>query len=126
MTETKQVIVIRKDLQMRKGKMIAQGCHSSMKVLLDEMGPERKLKLTEDDPLNIWLNNAFAKIVVYVNSLEELMEVYHKAIAAGIRSALIQDHGRTEFHGEATFTCCAIGPDFPERIDPITGHLKLL
>ena len=23
-------------------------------------------------------------------------------------------------------TCCAVGPDFPERIDPITGHLKLL
>ena len=30
----KQVIVMRKDLGMRKGKMIAQGAHASMKVLL--------------------------------------------------------------------------------------------
>ena len=31
----KQVIVMRKDLNMRKGKMIAQGAHASMRVLLD-------------------------------------------------------------------------------------------
>ena len=38
---------------------------------------------------------------------------------------LCVDAGRTEFHGVPTATCCAIGPDWPERIDPITGHLKL-
>ena len=31
----KQVIVIRKDLNMRKGKMIAQGSHASGKEFLD-------------------------------------------------------------------------------------------
>lgn len=34
---TKQVIVMRKDLNMRKGKMVAQGAHASMAVLLDMM-----------------------------------------------------------------------------------------
>jgi len=36
--EVKQVIVLRKDLQMRKGKMIAQGAHASMKVFFDLAG----------------------------------------------------------------------------------------
>ena len=31
----KQVIVLRKDLNMRKGKMVAQGAHASMKVFFD-------------------------------------------------------------------------------------------
>jgi PTH2 family peptidyl-tRNA hydrolase len=39
---------------------------------------------------------------------------------------LCVDSGRTEFHGVLTPTCCAVGPDFSERVDPITGHLKLL
>ena len=30
----KQVIVLRKDLNMRKGKMVAQGAHASMAALL--------------------------------------------------------------------------------------------
>ena len=33
--QAKQVIVMRKDLGMRKGKMIAQGAHASLKVLTD-------------------------------------------------------------------------------------------
>ena len=43
MTErrAKQVIVMRKDLNMRKSKMIAQGAHGSMKVLLDAGTPDR-------------------------------------------------------------------------------------
>ena len=31
----KQVIVMRRDLNMRKGKMVAQGAHASMAVLLN-------------------------------------------------------------------------------------------
>ena len=40
--ETKQVIVIRKDLKMRKGKMCAQAAHASMKVILNELLSYRK------------------------------------------------------------------------------------
>ena len=40
---SKQVIVIRKDLGCRKGKLISQGAHASMKVLLDLMPRNREL-----------------------------------------------------------------------------------
>jgi len=130
--ETKQVIVIRKDLKMRKGKMIAQGAHASMKVILDEMiniegNDEIKvLNLLDGEPLYEWVNGIFTKIVVGCDSKEEILELRVKAQRHKIRCALIQDVGKTEFHGELTYTALAIGPDEADKIDKITGHLKLL
>ena len=61
-----------------------------------------------------------------MDSEEELLAVVRVAQEVGVLAHLVVDAGRTEFHGVPTPTCCAVGPDVPERIDPITGHLKLL
>ena len=113
----KQIIVMRKDLGMRAGKMVAQGAHASMKATLENIADPRVVE---------WLSGPFAKICVRVESLEELQAVQAKAIEAGLITAEIEDSGRTEFHGEPTVTCCAIGPDTAENLDPVTGELKLL
>jgi len=135
MSDVKQIIIIRKDLNMRKGKMISQACHASMKVILDRMLKcnvslmrlhEWILELPYDSPLEKWLGGLFTKIVVYVESESELLELRDKAKEANIIHALITDAGRTEFHGEPTITCIAIGPDYSEKIDEITGDLPLL
>lgn len=141
--EPKQIIVMRKDLNMRKGKMIAQGAHASLAIILDMMyihdprgsvddagDPiewiQKCLVIHPDTPLDFWLNKSFKKIVVGAESLAECVNVYNEAKKAGIPCSLIEDKGLTEFGGEITITCCAIGPDDPEKIDKITGHLKLL
>ena len=115
----KQVIVLRKDLNMRKGKMVAQGAHASLGAILED----RKLK-TDEDTL-AWLEGRFVKICVSVNSEEELLEIYNQANDAGLNCALIEDAGFTEFK-EPTLTAVAVGPGLPEEIDKITGELKLL
>jgi len=113
----KQVIVLRKDLNMRKGKMVAQGAHASMKATLLHM----------DDPrVKEWLKGAFAKICVSVDSEEELFELRDQANEAGLICEEIVDQGRTEFHGVPTHTALGIGPDDEEKLDKVTGHLKLL
>lgn len=131
----KQVIVIRKDLNMRKGKMIAQGAHASMGVFFSRIVPKMNPKImptTDEVTIKInpiewnWINGTFTKICVGVDSLEELWEVHNKAIDLGIPSALIIDSGKTEFNGKPTETAVAIGPALDEDIDTITGHLKLL
>jgi len=140
MSEVKQVIVIRKDLNMRKGKIAAQAAHASMAVLLDRMGVKYYYHRLEDDtayghedwilsvdrdsPMWEWLNGPFTKIVVYVDSEEELLNVYDKA--AGLPRSLIRDKGFTEFHGVLTYTAVAIGPHYSEDVDKITGDLPLL
>lgn len=128
----KQVIVMRKDLNMRKGKMIAQGSHASMLFLVHKLksaqdfgGNFEYLELSGEE--EHWLfNGRFYKICVGANSEEELLELLAAAETAGLTVKKVVDAGFTEFNGVPTFTCIAIGPDKASRIDPITGHLTLL
>ena len=129
---TKQVIVVRKDLNMRKGKIAAQAAHASIKVIVDMMTVDRVgasfAIYNAFLPMGIhdWLKGAFTKICVYVESEEHLLKLYNKAKEANIPCSLIKDAGLTEFGGIPTYTCIAVGPDYNERIDEITGGLPLL
>lgn len=131
---SKQVIVMRKDLNMRKGKMVAQGAHASLKVILDQMDSytdkdkDRKLTLFIDNEsaLDAWIEGKFTKICLSVNSEKELLEIFNKAKEKGLLCTLIRDAGLTEFNGVPTLTCCAIGPNWADEIDEITGKLPLL
>jgi PTH2 family peptidyl-tRNA hydrolase len=120
-SEVKQVIVIRKDLKMRRGKEIAQGSHASIKWLAEKAVKGSKFTVDE----KAWLEGSFTKICLQVNSEEELLDVYQRALAAGLTAKLITDAGRTEFDGVPTRTCIAIGPNKAQEIDKITGNLKL-
>jgi peptidyl-tRNA hydrolase, PTH2 family len=128
MSDPKQVIVMRKDLGMRKGKMIAQGAHASMKVLLDGAQVTAETVAIPLDPATReWLvSGRFTKICVSVDSEAALDVIVERARLAGVPCALIVDSGRTEFHGVPTKTCCAIGPAWAEAVDAITGELSLL
>lgn len=132
--ETKQVIVIRKDLKMRKGKMCAQAAHASMKVIFDLCGMENtpngnviySFITRRNESLDLWIRGLFTKVVVSCDSEEELLELQKKAQEAGLLNALIEDVGLTEFHSIPTKTALAIGPGPTDEIDKITGQLKLL
>ena len=127
---TKQVIVLRKDLKMRKGKMVAQGAHASMKAILDRGGikhPESNTLIVEMTPeMKSWICGIFTKVCVSVDSEEELLYCYKQAKSAGLICSLIQDSGLTEFNGIPTYTAVAVGPASNEDVDKITGELKLL
>ncbi len=134
----KQIIVVREDLNMSRGKLASQAAHASMKALVDAMRKHTDedgellsyhLALSEsenDKELAEWLNGSFTKIVVYVKSEEKLMNLYNKVKDAGLRVSLIIDNGTTEFGGVKTKTCIAIGPHAAERIDPFTKKYPLL
>ena len=119
----KQIIVMRRDLRntdghkIRSGKLIAQGAHASLAAVLPN----------QDDPRVIeWLAGSFTKVCVGIDGEEALSDLYTDALAAGLIAAKIVDNGLTEFGGQKTLTCIAVGPDTPENLSPITGHLKLL
>lgn len=118
----KQVIVMRTDLNMRKGKMVAQGAHASMMFIR-----HRASSIVMLDDVEIeWLAGDHAKVCVGVESEEELNNILVKAWESGLQAYMVRDNGKTEFHGEKTRTCLAIGPDYSDLIDQVTGHLKLL
>jgi PTH2 family peptidyl-tRNA hydrolase len=133
--EPKQVLVWRGDLKnsngqkVRSGKMAAQLAHASMGAILNYAGPvyEGEIRINVETPaVREWLAGRFTKVCVSVDSEQELLAIYEKAIAENVNVKLIRDAGLTEFNNVPTLTCLAIGPDYPERINPITGHLKLL
>ena len=123
----KQVIILRKDLNMRKGKMVAQGAHASMAVLLNQGSSNNDGFCFRTNPdMKEWIEGSFAKICVSVDSEADLLLMYSKAGNAGLPCSLIKDKGFTEFNGKETFTAVAIGPAQATEIDKITGELKLL
>lgn len=130
MSNIKQILVVRKDLNMRKGKIAAQASHASLQFLLDKMQPidgqsnMRSLELSNDQLE--WLDDKFTKICVSVDSEQELLDLIEKAKEAKVTVHSIIDTGKTEFHGVPTLTCAAFGPEHEEKLIPITGHLKLL
>lgn len=123
----KQVIVIRKDLGMRKGKFVAQGVHASWaSVLSRAIRTDAGWLIPADDDIGPWLDGRFAKITVGVNSEEELKAVHLAAKLAGVPCSIIRDAGLTEFNNVPTLTAVAVGPAESSAIDKITGHLSLL
>lgn len=121
----KQVIVIRRDLKMRRGKEIAQGAHAAMMWLSERLrrfvyaAPHLSKEEME------WMAGTFTKVTLQVDSEEALLDVFNRARDKGLTAYLVTDSGKTEFDGVPTKTCCAIGPHEAEKIDEITKDLKL-
>ena len=115
MKEYKQVIIVRKDLKMSKGKMSAQSAHASTDALLK----------SHKDDINAWKNQGMKKVILGVDDEKELLKLRQDAEDAGLVVAIIADAGRTEL-APGTVTAVGIGPADEEKIDKITGHLKLI
>ena len=139
MYRSKMMIVMRRDLKMRKGKIAAQAGHACVEAILMALNREGRmgdLVMTSDGmdlncegkahtPLSEWFAYGSAKICVYVDSEEELLNIAAKAQEKGIMAAVITDAGMTEFHGVPTKTCLALEPLPAEVADELTGGLPL-
>ena len=141
MSEVKQVILVRRDLKMKPGKIASQVAHASMKVFFQYMEktttPPHVCSEQEMQYGAYWsmpnmpyfeeyITGSFKKIVVYVESEKELLDIYNIAVDNGMNCSLIKDSGLTVFDGVPTYTAVGIGPWDSKEIDEITGHLKLL
>ncbi len=127
MSNYKQVILVREDLKMRKGKAAAQVAHASLDVFTSRSTIKdgvMSIKLSDADIA--WLSNGYTKINLGVSSEEDLLLAYKLALESGIPCSLIIDSGKTEFHGVPTKTTCAIGPFDSDQIDKITGPAGLV
>jgi len=113
----KQAIIIRKDLDMSAGKAVVQGAHVSVLAALQVFKERRDL-------YDNWNKEGHAKIVLRVNSYEELSELFHHAMSLFYTVALIHDMGLTEVE-PGVITAIAIGPDKVENIDNVIKGLKL-
>lgn len=112
----KLVLVVRTDLKMGKGKIIAQCAHAAVEAYKSARKYPHILKN--------WEYSGQMKITVKVNNEDELMEIARNAEAAGLLTKIIKDAGHTQV-APGSRTVCGVGPGPMELIDEVTGHLKL-
>lgn len=127
--ETKQVIVVRKDLKMGAGKRAAQVAHASTVASFTNYLTDNEDSVWYYIPpkeIREWLRDSFTKICVWAKDEEELLDIYMAARQANLPCSLIKDNGRTVFKGVPTFTTVAVGPGEISEVDKITGHLPLI
>lgn len=114
----KQVIVVRSDLKMGKGKIAAQAGHAAVSAAEEARRNFQRWWRS-------WLDEGQCKIAVKAKDETELLRLENEARQSGLPLALIKDRGLTQLE-PGTITCLAIGPAPASEVDRITGKLALL
>jgi len=130
MSNLKQVILIRKDLRLKRAAVAALAAKVSCEFLLDnnisDRGDVLKVNLTPQE--SDWLLGNSTRIILGVSSEDTLRSLLFKAEMAGL-SCYSMTGSYAKGSVDTTqdeVLCAAIGPDDAERIDEITGNLKLI
>ena len=111
----KMVLIVPQDVIMGKGKIAAQCAHAAVQAFKNASPFHRK----------IWELSNQQKIILKCDDTMQLLDIRKRAEASNLTTALIRDAGRTQVKA-GTCTVLGIGPASSDRIDLITGHLKLL
>lgn len=114
----KQVIAVRTDLGMSRGKMAVQVAHGSVSAA-------ERSRVTKQEEWRAWMREGQKKVAVKVISEEEILELKRQAITHSLPHAIIRDAGMTELP-PGTLTVIGIGPAKIQAIDVVTKDLKLL
>lgn len=132
--DLRQVLVVRHDLNMRRGKLVAQTGHAPVMLMQNTPGAGFRTNAAgkrefvvpdEDGSLEAWMTGGQKKVCVSVKTDAELLDLFERATAAGLRCTMVTDAGHTEYHGVATRTVMSIGPHPRTLLDPFTGPDKL-
>jgi PTH2 family peptidyl-tRNA hydrolase len=119
----KMAIVMRSDLNMGKGKLCAQASHAALHAYkIASSAPQRS---AQHAALREWEEAGSTKVVLKAGSEEELRSLARAAQQRGLVSAVIRDAGHTQVD-PGTVTALAIGPGPSDKVDEVTGGLKLL
>lgn len=116
--EYKQVIAVRTDLRMGKGKLAAQVAHAAVSAA-------EEARKKHPEWWHEWFEEGECKVTVKAESLDQLLELKREASQTKLPHSLIADRGLTQLP-QGTVTCLAIGPAPSAQIDRITGKLPLL
>jgi len=115
MSNYKQVILVRRDLKMSAGKISAQVAHASTEAAFK----------SDEEKIKTWRKEGMKKIVLRVESEEDLLNMEKLANKFKLVNTLIRDAGKTQLD-PGTITCLGIGPDKEENINKVSGKLKVL
>ena len=109
----KQVIVVRDDLDLPRGKLASQVAHASLEAALR----------ADSEVLQAWRQAGAKKIVVRCSDEDEMERLADQC--GGLSHYLVRDAGKTVVEA-GSVTALGIGPSEEELVDEVTGSLVLL
>lgn len=125
MQKVKQVIVIRKDVKMKRSRLIALASQVASRFLIDNnessRGDELVVKLSKEEAE--WINGSSPPIILSVSSHDALNDLVFKAELLDVNVHTVSSQS-TKSEGDPSLLCAAFGPDEEEIINKITGNLK--
>ncbi|XP_039067586.1 peptidyl-tRNA hydrolase 2, mitochondrial-like [Hibiscus syriacus] len=113
----KMVLVVRNDLNMGKGKFATQCSHATL-------GLYKNILHQTPKALNGWEMCAQPKVVVKIDSEEDMLVLQERAKSLNIPTHITIDAGRTQIAPNSRTVMAILGPI--EMVDDVTGGLKLL
>jgi len=111
----KLVIFMRTDLNMSRGKIAVQAGHATAIAM----------RMSTEETIKQWFDNAQTKVVLAINSYEQLHQVKNEAVNRGLPCYVVQDIGKTEVLPD-TITCLVVGPADSGRLNKFTEGFKTL
>ncbi len=125
MKNIKQVIVVRKDLKLRKSKLISLAAVVANKFLTENNEAQRHdelyVKLSQEEVE--WLRGTTIPIILGIDSQHAISNLVFQAELLGVSVHIITDP-MAKPEDDHTILCAALGPDEEELINKITNNLK--
>lgn len=115
--DPKMVLLVRRDLEMGKGKTGAQCAHAAV-------GLYKSLRRSKDERLKEWEAVGATKVALRVSDERELLAVAEAARRAGLPHHVVVDAGRTQVAAGSRTVLSVLGRG--SEVDKLTGRLKLL
>ncbi len=112
------VFVVNHELKMGKGKVAAQVGHAAVQATL-------KSGKLRPELLDAWLSTGQKKICVKAEDANHIESIEREANQHQILTSKVYDAGHTQIPS-GSLTVLALGPDEEEKLDNLTGKLKLL
>ena len=115
----KMIMCVRMDLKMNKGKIAAQCSHSAIGIYKKLIKSKKYEKMLE-----AWELNGQKKIVAKLKTEKEMNMIISRATDANVLFHVITDAGRTQVAAGSRTVIALM--DFENKMDTITGRLKLM
>ena len=124
MSELKQAIIVRKDLNLKKKDFASMVAKASMLFIIENNEAERgnQLLVSLSSEESAWLTGSFSQDIVSVNTKDQLDDIMFKAEMLGIEAYSVfsgnEENPQTK--------CVALGPGESDVINRLIHGLKPL
>ena len=112
----KMAILVRSDIKMSKGKVLAQVSHAVVKATIKAY--------TTTTLFYKWQNDGEKIVILKVSNEKTLDTIINIAERKNVKNGIVIDAGLTEVC-PGTKTVGFIGPDSDYKVDKLVGQLKL-